>query len=85
MSVGPGSLTFEAVPGWGDIPDEAGLLEAIVFDSKVRVLPPRVASRPGPSFRCDSYPGMWSVSASSARSSSNAAGLFHSETSLLRL
>ena len=26
-------------------------LDAIVFDSKVRVLPPRVASRPGPSFR----------------------------------
>ena len=39
MSVGTGSLTFEAVPGWGDIPDEAGLIEAIgvAVDSRDRV------------------------------------------------
>ncbi|MDA0284044.1 MAG: peptidyl-alpha-hydroxyglycine alpha-amidating lyase family protein [Planctomycetota bacterium] len=29
MTVGTGSLTFEAVPGWPNVPDEAGLIEAI--------------------------------------------------------
>lgn len=29
MTVGSGSLRFEAVPGWPDVPDEAGLIEAV--------------------------------------------------------
>ncbi|MFP6763935.1 MAG: peptidyl-alpha-hydroxyglycine alpha-amidating lyase family protein [Planctomycetaceae bacterium] len=29
MAVGTGSLTFEAVPGWPDVPQAAGLIEAI--------------------------------------------------------
>jgi DNA-binding beta-propeller fold protein YncE len=29
MTVGTGSLTFEAVPGWPNVPAEAGLIEAI--------------------------------------------------------
>ena len=29
MTVGTGSLTFEAVPGWPEVPDEVGLIEAI--------------------------------------------------------
>jgi DNA-binding beta-propeller fold protein YncE len=29
MTVGTGTLTFEAVPGWPNVPDEVGLIEAI--------------------------------------------------------
>jgi len=29
MTVGTGSLMFEAVPGWPKVPDEAGMIEAI--------------------------------------------------------
>jgi len=29
MTVGTGTLTFEAVPGWPNIPDEAGFIEAV--------------------------------------------------------
>jgi len=29
MTVGSGSLTYEAVPGWPNVPEEAGLIEAI--------------------------------------------------------
>lgn len=39
MTVGTGTLTFEAVPGWGRIPENANLIEAIgvAVDSRDRV------------------------------------------------
>jgi DNA-binding beta-propeller fold protein YncE len=39
MTVGRGSLTFEAVPGWPDVPAQAGLVEAVgvAVDSRDRV------------------------------------------------
>lgn len=39
MTVGTGSLRFEAVPGWGEVPEEAELIEAIgvAVDSADRV------------------------------------------------
>jgi DNA-binding beta-propeller fold protein YncE len=62
MTVGSGELTFEAVPGWPDVPAEAGLIEAIgvAVNSRDRVFVFARAELPVLIFEADGrYVGGW--------------------------
>jgi hypothetical protein len=62
MTVGSGELTFKPVPGWPDVPPEAGLIEAIgvAVDSRDRVFVFARAELPVLIFEADgSFAGGW--------------------------